>query len=296
MDSGIRLQIFKFLEQQVAIHDHVLPFNILTNGFYFKGQRVPLLGPSGIWKPAILDTYPISITSNPEGPYDDVISDDSTLQYRYRGKDPNHRDNVGLKLAMQDQVPLIFFQRIVKGKYLVHWPVYIVAANDLSLTFTVEADRANSISYEASERLIIDHNETRRKYVTYEMKRRLHQQAFREKVLHAYHEHCALCRLKHRELLDAAHIIPDSQGGKPIIPNGMALCKIHHAAFDMNIIGISPDYIVKIREDILHEIDGPMLKYGLQSFNDQKIFAPKGNNRPDPDFLAQRFEEFKKAI
>jgi putative restriction endonuclease len=296
MDTNIRLQIFKFLEEQAAIHDHVLPFHILTNGFYFNGQRVPLLGPQGIWKPAILNTYPLSITSIPEGPYDDIISDDSTLQYRYRGKDPNHRDNIGLKLAMQDQVPLVFFQRIVKGKYLVHWPVYIVGADDLSLTFIVEADRANSISFDGSERLIIDHNEIRRKYVTYEMKKRLHQQAFREKVLHAYHEHCALCRLRHRELLDAAHIIPDSQGGKPIIPNGMALCIIHHAAFDMNIIGISPDYVVKIREDILHEIDGPMLKHGLQSFNDQKIFAPKGHNRPDPDLLAQRFEEFKKAI
>lgn len=296
MDTNIRLQIFKYLEEQIKFYDNVLPFSILSNGFYFQGQRVPLIGPSGIWKPAILETYPISITSIPGGPYDDLFSEDSNLYYRYRGTDPNHRDNLGLKLAMQDQIPLAFFQRIVKGKYLVHWPVYIVAANDQSLTFTVEADRADSIIFEASDQLAINHNETRRKYVTYEMKRRLHQQAFREKVLYAYHEHCALCRLKHRELLDAAHIIPDSQGGKPIVPNGMALCKIHHAAFDQNIIGISPDYTVKIREDILREIDGPMLKHGLQDFNNQKIFAPTGINRPDRELLAQRFEKFKNAI
>jgi putative restriction endonuclease len=128
------------------------------------------------------------------------------------------------------------------------------------------------------------------------MKRRLHQQTFREKILLAYHENCALCRLRHRELLDAAHIIPDSEGGQPVVPNGMALCKIHHAAFDQNIIGISPDYIIKVREDVLFETDGPMLKHGLQGFNNQRIFTPRGNNRPDRDLLARRFEKFRKAI
>lgn len=296
MDQLIRMSVFKFLEEKVAIHDNVLPFEVLSNGFYYKGKRVPLLGPQGIWKPAILDKYPLSITSIPEGPYDDSFSDDSKLHYKYRGTDPNHRDNISMKLAMQDQVPLIFFHRIIKGKYLVHWPVYIVGANDNTLTFTVEADRAESIRFESSQYLIQEPDEARRKYVTYSMKHRLHQQSFREKILIAYHEHCALCRLRHRELLDAAHIIPDNEGGRPIIPNGLALCKIHHAAFDQNIIGITPDYTVKIREDVLREIDGPMLKHGLQGFNDQRIYVPRGTNSPNRDFLAVRFEKFRKAI
>jgi putative restriction endonuclease len=59
---------------------------------------------------------------------------------------------------------------------------------------------------------------------------------------------------------------------------------------------ISPDYTIKIREDVLHEIDGPMLKHGLQGFNNQKIITPRGNNRPDRDLLAQRFEKFLKAM
>jgi len=286
------MEVFKFLEEQVKLYDHVLPFSILSDGFYYKERRVPLLGPQGIWKPAILDKYPLTITSIPEGPYDDSFSDDSTLHYKYRGTDPNHRDNVGLKLAMQDQVPLIFLHRVIKGRYLVHWPVYIVGANDNTLTFTVEADRSELIYFESSKQVLEESDEARRKYVTYSMKRRLHQQSFREKVLHAYHEHCALCRLRHRGLLDAAHIIPDSEGGKPIVPNGLALCKIHHAAFDQNIIGITPGYTVKIREDILKEVDGPMLKHGLQGFNNQKIHFPKGNNSPNQDFLSIRYEKF----
>lgn len=54
-------------------------------------------------------------------------------------------------------------------------------------------------------------DEARRKYITSSVRNRLHQRGFRERVLSAYKEQCALCRLRHRELLDAAHIIPDNE-------------------------------------------------------------------------------------
>ena len=157
------MKVFKFLEEQVQLYDNVLPFSVLSNEFHIQGKRVPLLGPQGIWKPAILEKYPISITSIPEGPYDDAFSDDSTLHYKYRGTDPNHRDNIGLKMAMQDQVPLVFFHRVVKGKYLVHWPVFISGANDNSLTFTVEADRHDAISIEQHQMRLEEPDDARRK-------------------------------------------------------------------------------------------------------------------------------------
>jgi putative restriction endonuclease len=79
----------------------------------------------------------------------------------------------------------------------------------------------------------------------------------------------------------------------PIVQNGLSLCKIHHAAFDKNILGITPDYIIKVREDVLEEIDGPMLKYGLQSLENNKIILPRNKNFwPDRDRLAMRFEQF----
>ena len=92
------------------------------------------------------------------------------MLYKYRGTDPDHKDNVSRKLAMQDQRPLIFFHRVIKGKYLVHWPVNIVGANDNTLTFTVEADRTDSIRFESSQYLVQEPDEARRKYVTYSMK------------------------------------------------------------------------------------------------------------------------------
>jgi len=77
----------------------------------------------------------------------------------------------------------------------------------------------------------------------------------------------------------------------------LSLCKIHHAAFDNNIIGITPDYIIKIRRDILEEIDGPMLKYGIQSLENQKIILPSHKRDwPDKDRLDQRYERFKNVV
>ena len=142
-----------------------------------------------------------------------------------------------------------------------------------------------------------DLDQARRLYLTRQVKVRLHQRLFRERVLRAYQLQCTLCRLRHTELLDAAHIIADANDeGIPIVPNGLALCKIHHAAFDKNIIGISPDYQVRIREDILAEVDGPMLKFGIQSLDKTCIILPRNPiEHPDRDRLKERFDEFMKA-
>jgi putative restriction endonuclease len=75
-------------------------------------------------------------------------------------------------------------------------------------------------------------------------------------VLRAYQQCCAICRLRHDELLEAAHILPDGHPlGEPVIPNGLALCKLHHAAFDAYIIGVTPDLEATVRLDVLQEID-----------------------------------------
>ena len=160
----------------------------------------------------------------------------------------------------------------------------------------------DDISYlrKAGELIVEDDSATyyRRSYITSNILVRLHQRSFRERVLRAYQNQCALCKLKHAELLDAAHIIDDkADSGDPIIQNGLALCKIHHAAFDKNILGINPDYQIKVRKDILSETDGPMLKYGIQYLENNKIILPDNKkNWPDRERLEVRFEGFLRAI
>jgi putative restriction endonuclease len=126
------------------------------------------------------------------------------------------------------------------------------------------------------------------------MKQRLHQPAFRARVISAYETKCAICRLGHGRLLDAAHITPDSdEASSTSVTNGLSLCKIHHTAYDINFIGIDADYKVHIRQDILSETDGPMLEHGIKDMNKSKLWVPsRPGEQPDPARLEARFLEF----
>jgi len=294
-DIKIRLFAFGWLKDQADIYGDVLPRKILQDGFSLSGERYRLVGPQGIWKPQGMK-LPISITSIIDGPYPDRIDENSgILHYRYRGTDPYHRDNVGLRELMKQNIPFIYFHNISENKYVPMWPVYIVGDNPAALTFSAMADDMAYIIKEAKYDNAAD--SSRRAYITANSLIRVHQRGFREKVIRAYRCQCTLCRLKHPELLDAAHIISDKEDlGEPIIQNGLSLCKIHHAAYDRNIIGINADYQIKIRRDILEEEDGPMLKYGLQSLNNNKLILPHHKTDwPDKDRLEMRFKDFMKA-
>ena len=294
MDEQIRIAAFDWLERQASLYDDVMPRKVLEEGFYYQNQRIVLIGAKGIWKPKTLQ-LPISITTTVDSPYDDALTNENFLKYRYRGTDPYHPDNVGLREIMRNQIPLIYFHGIVKGKYLATWPVYIIHDSIQELTFTVAVDEARLVN----TGMVQEDPATyyRRSYLTSNMKIRLHQRSFRERVLLAYQNQCTFCKLKHIELLDAAHIIPDSEEhGQPIVQNGLSLCKIHHAAFDKNIIGITPDFTIKVRRDILEETDGPMLIFGIQSLENNKIILPKDKrNWPDRDRLEVRYQQFKSA-
>jgi putative restriction endonuclease len=298
-DQAIRSAAFQFLAEQTRAHGDVLPRELLATGFTCLDERIPLLGPQGIFKPRLLD-IPLSITTVPvvEGrdrPYADELSADGLLTYRYRGTDPSHRDNVGLRLAMQRRAPLVYFYGVVPGHYLAIWPVYVVRDDSASLAFTVAVDSREMTARVADGASLAA--EGRRQYVTQITQRRLHQESFRWRVLRAYRECCAVCRLRHAELLDAAHILPDGHPrGEPVVPNGLALCKLHHAAFDSHLLGVRPDLVVELRADILDEADGPMLRFGLQGFHGKAIHAPRVPElRPSQEFLAERFELFRKA-
>ena len=259
---------------------------IRVNESYFPGNK------GYGWKPKQLD-YPISIKSRIDSQYQDEIISDYKIRYKYKGTNPNDWVNVGLRKCMEDNIPLVYMHEVASGKYLCQWPVFIVDDDPASLTFLVEA--GNQYAENTTSSVVEEPDEIQRKYATGLMLQRLHQAPFRERVLEAYKEHCAMCRLRHRELLDAAHIISDKEGGKAIVTNGLSLCKIHHAAFDQNIIGVSPDYVIKVRKDVLQEIDGPMLKYGIQELHGKNLFLPYNQkSQPNKEYLEERFSRFIK--
>jgi putative restriction endonuclease len=301
IDYRVRVAAFDFLRTQTELHGETLPRTLLAEGFTFDRQRVPLIGPQGIFKPAILPEMPLSITTVPvvEGearPYEDEVGDDGLVRYRYRGTDPGHRENVGLRLAMKRGTPLVYLYGLVPGTYMPIWPVFIVGDDPATLSFSVAVDLKETVAMEPTEPASAV-AEGRRAYVTRLTQQRLHQQGFRKRVISAYRERCAVCRLRHSELLDAAHILPDGHPkGEPIVPNGLALCGLHHAAFDRYLMGVRPDLTIEIRADILRETDGPMLIHGLQGFQGASITVPgRAELQPKKEFLTERYEIFQKA-
>lgn len=296
-EERARLAVFDHLAALVERHGESLPRAALTVGAPFEGDRIRLIGPQGIFKPRQL-SLPLSITTAPpvpgrEPPYPDRAEGDRLI-YAYRGTDPQHRDNVGLRWAMQKGLPLVYFHGIVPGRYLATWPVHVVADDPRQLAFTIDLDA----TYAGGEILATMASEDPRRYSLHSVRHRLHQRAFRERVLEAYRRACAMCRLRHGELLDAAHILPDAdERATTAVSNGLALCKLHHAAFDTHILGIRPDALtVEVRRDILAEVDGPMLRHGLQELAGHRIDLPRPSVlRPDRAFLTERYERFLAA-
>ena len=294
----IRLAAFAWIRDRETRNGGVFAGTELNTGFSFQGNRVTLSGPTGIWFPKGF-TMPLSIRTSLRGPYRlDDLGEDGILIYAYRGRDPEHRDNRGLREACRTRTPLVYFKEVHDHRYQAIWPVIILEDSRESLFVRAALDPAYEVLRPGSSFSDVEPSPLDlRRYAWARTRQRLHQGAFRDMVITAYDRSCTVCRLQHPELLDAAHIIPDGDDrGTPEVPNGLSLCKIHHAAFDQNILGIDPDYRVHIREDILAERDGPMLRHGLQELDGSRIILPgRPVDRPDPDRLTVRFDEFRHA-
>lgn len=295
-DHWVRSRAFEWLAEQVSLHGDVLPRELLAAGFDLEGVRVPLAGPQGIFKPKVM-AAPLSITTVVNGPYNDSFGDDNLLKYRYRGTDPNHRENRGLRYVMERRLPLAYFHGIVPGKYWCTWPVFVIADDPKSLAVTVDVEASQSALLPGILPGVPESDAFRRSYAAAQVRVRLHQRSFRERVLNAYRRQCAFCRLRHDELLEAAHIIPDSDPlGEPVVANGLALCALHHSVFDRQFVGLRPDCVIEVRSDILKEHDGPTLAHAIQGLHGSRILLPRAvSQRPAPDLLEERYHRFRQA-
>ena len=285
----LRLAAFAGLEHLIdsrggfATRDELVEFEL-------EGRRFPLVDRNrGIRNPADFDET-LSVVSSDDGPYADHIGEDGILRYSLREGDPLGGDNRKLRAAMVSQKPIILFQKPLPNVYVPVVPSFVVAEDQENRFFLIASGEESWRSFTSGAGdPAID-----KRYVAQVVNRRVHQPVFRARVILAYSRTCTICRLNHPELLDAAHIIPDrDEDGLAHVTNGLALCKIHHAAFDSGILGISPDYIVHIKKDVLAEVDGPMLKHGIQEMEGAGLTLPtKQSDWPSRDSLARRFEEF----
>jgi putative restriction endonuclease len=232
-------------------------------------------------------------------PYEDAVGTDGLLRYKWRGDDPFEADNVWLRRAMERQLPLVWFIGIgyrpgtQTQVFRPEFPVHLVAEEPAQQQFVVSVVGQQAVPTGAGADVI----DITKRYNERVALARLHQPLFRSKVLTAYERRCAVCKLPFAELLDAAHIKGDAQGGAARVSNGLALCKIHHGAFDANLIGVSPDYVVHVRESVLRTFDGPTLQHALKEINGKTLGQiPRSRpERPDSALLEERFEVFRRA-
>ncbi|WP_258726339.1 HNH endonuclease [Cellulomonas sp. NS3] len=289
VEAALRTKIIEWIHQRAEANGGFLHRQELL-AYRTGGRDLPLIDYSrGIRNPVDFAST-LAIVQSAHGPYDDAESpEDGLLHYAYRKGDPDGGDNRKMRNAIETGMPLVLFRKETPNFYTPIAPVYVVD--------DVPEERAFLIALDESFRYMPDvrHlSEPQRRYALRLAKLRLHQPAFRMRVLLAYETRCAVCELKHGSLLDAAHIAPDSSDrGIPTTPNGLALCKIHHAAFDQQMLGISPDYVVHIDRALLDEIDGPMLRHGLQEMHGRALTLPRrAPDRPDRDLLAARWDTF----
>ena len=263
--------------------------------FLYGNQTVRLIdSQGGIWNPGASWPFEdplratLSINTTTTGTYQDQEIASGMWRYDYQAGSTAGK-NTKLRAALEFGLPLLWFQQQDNGRY-VPYRVFIVQDFPDQGYCLMAPDQVLFLAAQSESPI-------ERRYAMREMKARLHQPAFRARVISAYETRCAICELKHGRLLDAAHITPDSaEESSTSVTNGLALCKIHHAAYDVNIIGINADYVVKVREDVLQEIDGPMLKHGIVEMDGRSLFLPtKVEQKPDKERLAVRFEKFELA-
>lgn len=295
-DDDIRSSCFAALDVLCARYGDEVPYpDGLDSGFAFRGRRVPFMSRySGIYRAAVQrGPAALSVQTSARSPYDDSESTSGYL-YDYRAAPLEHHDNRALRAAHTLQVPLIHFVATRTNYYKPVYPCFVVADDPHERRVVISPGKMIG-PLDEREPVMVD-SPVEREYLFRETRVRVHQARFRAQVIPAYKQRCAICRLKEGRLLDAAHIVGDlEERGEPIISNGLSLCSIHHRAFDHDLVGITPDYEVRVASRLLDDEDGPMLEL-LKAFHQAPIVVPARTAwQPDRERLATRFDRFLAA-
>lgn len=121
-----------------------------------------------------------------------------------------------------------------------------------------------------------------------ETRRRVRDASFTSEVRDAYDEQCAVCGARRispdgSPEVEAAHIYPKSEGGPDIVQNGLALCRLHHWAFDAGWISFTDNYDIIVKNTPERD--------GYEEFTDlhgNKLILPENEElRPHVKFISE---------
>lgn len=303
-DSQIRLAAIAWVQDLHKRHG-TISWSQIDDGFSFHAERIRLATKArGIFKPKQMETL-LSIKTVVPKPgrkvwYDDQSIDQTVFgrreHFAYSFMEGARSDQVNRLLiqACDLRLPIIYFVGVAPNLYEPIVPAIIYGFDTtLRRCFVGPGDLGERTADVIPQGVSDDAD--KRRYRVGLAQQRLHQSMFRAAVLRAYGNRCAITGLPVPRLLDAAHIVEDGnqQLGQPVVQNGLPLSKIHHAAFDADLIGIDPDHRIHLSTKLLDEDDGPMLDL-LKDCIGKKINPPKRpQDYPDPARLEARFDRFR---
>lgn len=131
--------------------------------------------------------------------------------------------------------------------------------------------------------------DTNRRRTVVSVSRRLRNNDFRKRVLNAYVQRCAICGVQ-LKLIDAAHIVPvNHDQSTDETRNGLALCALHHRAYDQALVTVNESYAVVFNESQADELDRLGLAGGVTRFRENlrsEILVPKViSERPHVEYI-----------
>jgi putative restriction endonuclease len=257
-----------------------------VESFTFDGRPMPLVERQrGIRKAAgyeaaisILTTY----ARHPdERPYDDGVGPDNYPRYKMRRGDPDSFDNRALRVAMDQRRPLIWFWGVAQSLFEAIYPVWIVGEERDQEQFVVAAPPTSPPAV-VTPRSSCDRGCTSGSSGAGCSLRTARSARSVSSVMTS----CWTRRTSGRTARAASRSSP----------TGVAMCVLHHKAFDKQVVGIRPDYVIQVRPDVLEEHDGPTLRHALQGLHQTGLRLPRQQAAyPDRDLLEERYERFRAA-
>lgn len=128
-------------------------------------------------------------------------------------------------------------------------------------------------------------------------KQRRGQDYFRDVVLNNYDNRCAITGLPVRELLVASHILPwrDHEAERLNVRNGIALNRLHDAAFDQGLIAFDDDFRLVLSLRIKTLLPDTAVESAFETKEGHRLQIPHDATPPDSGFLAKHRKKFKFA-
>jgi len=121
------------------------------------------------------------------------------------------------------------------------------------------------------------------------VKQRRGQEFFRDAVLNNFGGRCGVTQLALRELLVASHILPwgTHEEERLNVRNGLALSRLHDAAFDRGLIGFDENMKLLLSKRLKHELPQRAVAESFAAYAGECLILPDDAACPDPAFIAE---------